>query len=75
MGPWRLAATLAAVVLFVHRLVAYSAPPLFQDVFFMNGEALTVVAFGAFLGGVVSIATRLAEFCYVRGLDPFAMFL
>ncbi|MBV8704272.1 MAG: hypothetical protein JO118_11230, partial [Acetobacteraceae bacterium] len=46
----------AAVVLLVHHLVVYSASSLFQDMFFMNGQALTVVAFGAFLGGVVSIA-------------------
>ena len=65
----------AAVVLLVHHLVVYSASSLFQDMFFMNGQVLTVVAFGAFLGGVVSIAMRLGEFSHVGGLDPFAMFL
>lgn len=47
---------------------------LFKNVFFMDQRALLVVVSAAFLGGVVSIATRLAEFAKVRGLDPFAMF-
>lgn len=47
---------------------------LFQNVFFMDQRALLVIISAAFLGGVVSIATRLSEFAQVRGLDPFAMF-
>jgi hypothetical protein len=45
-----------------------------QNVFFMEQRALLVIVSAAFLGGVVSIATRLGEFAKVRGLDPFAMF-
>jgi hypothetical protein len=47
---------------------------LVQSVFFMDQRALLVIVSAAFLGGVVSIATRLGEFAKVRGLDPFAMF-
>jgi hypothetical protein len=47
---------------------------LFKGVFFMDQRALLVIVSAAFLGGVVSIATRLDEFAKVRGLDPFAMF-
>lgn len=47
---------------------------LFEHVFFMDQRALLVIVSAAFLGGVVSIATRLSEFAQVRGLDPFAMF-
>ena len=47
---------------------------LFAHVFFMDQRALLVIVSAAFLGGVVSIATRLSEFAQVRGLDPFAMF-
>ncbi|MET4198734.1 hypothetical protein [Bradyrhizobium sp. LA6.12] len=47
---------------------------LFKNVFFMDQRALLVIVSAAFLGGVVSIATRLGEFAKVRGLDPFAMF-
>jgi hypothetical protein len=47
---------------------------LLQNVFFMDQRALLVIVSAAFLGGVVSIATRLGEFAKVRGLDPFAMF-
>jgi len=47
---------------------------LFANVFFMDQRALLVIVSAAFLGGVVSIATRLSEFAKVRGLDPFAMF-
>lgn len=47
---------------------------LFQSVFFMDQRALLIIVSAAFLGGVVSIATRLSEFAQVRGLDPFAMF-
>ncbi|MBV8704730.1 MAG: hypothetical protein JO118_13575, partial [Acetobacteraceae bacterium] len=56
----------AAVVLLVHHLVVYSASSLFQDMFFMNGQALTVVAFGAFLGGVVSIANKVGNYLRSR---------
>jgi hypothetical protein len=45
-----------------------------KDIFFMNGRALLVITSAAFIGGVVSIATRLREFSRVRDLDPFAMF-
>lgn len=45
-----------------------------QDIFFMNGRALAVITSAAFIGGVISIATRLREFSRVRDLDPFAMF-
>ena len=44
-------------------------------VFFMNGKVLTVVASGAFIGGLTSIASRLREFSRVRDLDPLGMFL
>jgi hypothetical protein len=47
---------------------------LVYNIFFMNQTALAVVVSAAFLGGVVSIATRLNEFARVRDLDPFAMF-
>ncbi len=39
---------------------------LFQNVFFMDQRALLVIVSAAFLGGVVSIATRLGEFARVR---------
>jgi hypothetical protein len=45
-----------------------------QNVFFMDPRALLVIVSAAFMGGVVSIATRLGEFTKIRGLDPFAMF-
>lgn len=45
-----------------------------HSVFFMNGETFLIIASGALVGGVVSIATRLHEFSRVRDLDPFAMF-
>jgi hypothetical protein len=44
------------------------------DIFFMDGRAIAVIVSAAFIGGVVSIATRLREFSRVRDLDPFAMF-
>jgi hypothetical protein len=47
---------------------------LASDIFFMNGPALAVISSAAFIGGVISIATRLQEFSRVRDLDPFAMF-
>jgi hypothetical protein len=42
--------------------------------FFMDERALLVIASAAFLGGVISIATRLGDFSRVRDIDPFAMF-
>jgi|SRR5208282_3706481 len=49
--------------------------PVLQDgVFFMDGRALLVIVFAAFLGGVVSIATRMREFSLIRDLDPFLVF-
>jgi hypothetical protein len=45
-----------------------------QNVFFMDPQAFVVIASAAFIGGVLSIATRLGEFAKIRGLDPFAMF-
>ena len=47
---------------------------LARDIFFMDGRPLAVISSAAFVGGVVSIATRLREFSRVRDLDPFAMF-
>lgn len=64
-----------AVVLLVSFLVLHPFSPVLKDMFFMNGQMLIVVAFGAFIGGVISIATRLGEFSRVSGLDPLAMFL
>jgi len=55
-------------------LVHQSGSSLAGDIFFMDGRALIVIASAAFVGGVVSIATRLKEFSRVRDLDPFAMF-
>jgi hypothetical protein len=43
-------------------------------IFFMEGQALVAISSAAFIGGVVSIATRLREFSRVRDLDPWAMF-
>lgn len=58
----------------VYSLVHYLNVGLAGDVFFMNGRALAVISSAAFVGGVISIATRLQEFSRVRDLDPFAMF-
>jgi hypothetical protein len=60
-------------------LLVYSAVHRFNvglatDIFFMNERALAVISSAAFIGGVISIATRLQEFSRVRDLDPFAMF-
>jgi len=60
--------------LFFHIRLSDRVSSLFQSVFFMDQRALLVIVSAAFLGGVVSIATRLGEFAKVRGLDPFAMF-
>ena len=64
----------AMVMLAVRYLVDHFGASLVSDVFFMSGRALAVIASAAFIGGVVSIATRLQEFSRVRDLDPFAMF-
>lgn len=42
--------------------------------FFMNSAALAVITSAAFVGGAVSIATRLKDFARARDLDPFAVF-
>jgi len=47
---------------------------LLGEIFFMNGKALSVITTAAFVGGVISIATRLGEFTRKRDLDPFAVF-
>ncbi len=61
------------VVLIVRTLVDANSR-IATDIFFMDGRAITVIVSAAFIGGVVSIATRLREFSRVRDLDPFAMF-
>jgi hypothetical protein len=61
------------VVLVVRTLVDANSR-IATDIFFMDGRAITVIVSAAFIGGVVSIATRLREFSRVRDLDPFAMF-
>jgi hypothetical protein len=40
----------------------------------MESKPLLVIVTAAFIGGVVSIATRLHEFTRIRDLDPFSMF-
>jgi hypothetical protein len=64
----------AAVVFGVHTLAHSGLDSVFKEIFFMNGKALAVITSAAFIGGVVSIATRLREFSQKRDLDPFAMF-
>jgi hypothetical protein len=66
--------TLALNFLTFQIRIPHNVSNLFQTVFFMDGRALLIIVSAAFLGGVVSIATRLSEFAKVRGLDPFAMF-
>lgn len=68
------------LVLGIHFL-AHRGPPadsqvdsVLGEIFFMNGKMLSVMVTAAFVGGVVSIATRLGEFSKKRDLDPFAMF-
>lgn len=61
-------------VVFGVRWLVDSKNILAGDIFFMNGKALAAIASAAFIGGVISIATRLQEFSRVRDLDPFAMF-
>lgn len=58
----------------VRWLVDHNVFAVSKDIFFMNGRALLVITSAAFIGGVVSIATRLREFSRVKDLDPFAMF-
>jgi hypothetical protein len=40
----------------------------------MDSKPLLVIVSAAFIGGVVSIGTRIREFSRIRDLDPFAMF-
>jgi hypothetical protein len=47
---------------------------LLTDIFFMHGRPLAVISSAAFLGGVISIATRLRDFSRVTDLDPIMMF-
>jgi hypothetical protein len=61
-------------VAIVHLAAHKAVSDLGYQAFFMNGKALLVITSAAFVGGVVSIATRLREFAGVRDLDPFAMF-
>jgi hypothetical protein len=64
-----------AILVLVVRLLSDSGiSSIVPDLFFMNGRVLTVVASGAFLGGIISIVSRLREFSRVTDLDPFAMF-
>jgi phage replication-related protein YjqB (UPF0714/DUF867 family) len=62
------------VGLLLVRVLIHAGGGTAADIFFMNGKALAVMVSAAFLGGVISIATRLQEFSRVRDLDPFAMF-
>jgi hypothetical protein len=62
------------VVFTLHVTARQAVSDLAYEAFFMNGKALLVITSAAFVGGVVSIATRLREFSAVRDLDPFAMF-
>jgi hypothetical protein len=64
----------AIMALLIHAAVNKFDKGLTSDIFFMNGRALVAISSAAFVGGVVSIATRLKEFSRVRDLDPFAMF-
>ena len=57
-----------------HLQVSDRVSGLVKSVFFMDQQPLMIIVSAAFLGGVVSIATRLDDFAKVRGLDPFAMF-
>jgi hypothetical protein len=45
-----------------------------SEIFFMDQRAALAVVAAAFIGGIVSIATRLGEFAKVRDMDPFSMF-
>jgi hypothetical protein len=60
--------------LWFHLELSDRVSDLAKSVFFMDQRALLVIVSAAFLGGVVSIGTRLGEFAKIRGLDPFAMF-
>ena len=62
------------VVLLINFAVHKITSDLINSIFFMDGKILAVTASAAFIGGVVSIATRLREFARIRDIDPFAMF-
>ncbi len=62
------------ISLAVYALLMLDGFNLPRLIFFMDGKALIVITSAAFLGGVVSIATRLREFSKVTDLDPWAMF-
>jgi hypothetical protein len=64
----------AGLVLGIRALVDSRIVAVARDIFFMNGQALAVMTSAAFVGGVVSIATRMKEFSAMRDLDPFAVF-
>jgi hypothetical protein len=52
----------------------FDSTELPTGVFFMDGKGVLVIVSAAFLGGMVSIATRMREFSRIRDLDPFSMF-
>ena len=58
----------------VHLLVEYPLSDLARETFFMNGRAIVVVTSAAFIGGILSIATRLREFTDIHDINPFSMF-
>lgn len=62
------------LVLAIHVLTERAVSDLGEEAFFMNGRALLVVTSAAFIGGILSIATRLRQFADVHDLDPFSMF-
>ena len=62
------------LVLTMHLLSQRSVSDLAEEAFFMNGRALLVITSAAFIGGILSIATRLQTFADVHDLDPFSMF-
>jgi hypothetical protein len=53
----------------------FSIRDIVSMIFFMNGDVLVVITSAAFIGGVVSILSRLGQFSQIRGLDPIAVFL
>jgi hypothetical protein len=62
------------LVLTIHLLTQRAVSDLAEQAFFMNGRVLLVVTSAAFIGGILSIATRLQQFADVHDLDPFSMF-
>ncbi len=58
----------------VHLLVEHPAFDLAGETFFMNGRAIVAVTSAAFVGGILSIATRLREFTDIHDINPFSMF-